>query len=344
MSELTGQTSLFDLDGWSGKTSPAHYPAQESGTEKTSPAKISAPSSKKRQGSAIRTPLFLDLRGSGLLLEPSWETDGASLGEYTTHSFGESPSVAVESHLSQILEENPPPKYCLSARACQGILSRAERRGKGLPKELKEALENQSLYRGMESTETSDKTEPDGPKERATASPAQTGTACAVDVYNQSVNGETAAAVTAAVGGANTSGPKVITAGFKQGNGSRAAGVGYEQEKAPTLAAAESGTNEVPGILSGKAMNPWDSQSARVYPPDGAWHSLNANENGGQSRDAVLAFAQNQRNEIRDLNEVAGALAAEPGMKQQTFVAAVDLRNNREQEVNGTLQAKPGGA
>ena len=35
------------------------------------------------------------------------------------------------------------PKYRLSARACQGIINRAERRGKELPKELKEALEEQ---------------------------------------------------------------------------------------------------------------------------------------------------------------------------------------------------------
>lgn len=38
----------------------------------------------------------------------------------------------------------------------------------------------------------------------------------------------------------------------------------------------------------GGAMNPWDAQSARIYGSEGAWHSLNANENGGQSRDAVL--------------------------------------------------------
>ena len=34
-----------------------------------------------------------------------------------------------------------------------------------------------------------------------------------------------------------------------------------------------------------------------------------------------IAFAQNQRDEVRNLNGVAGALAAEPGMKQQTFIA-----------------------
>ena len=35
-------------------------------------------------------------------------------------------------------------------------------------------------------------------------------------------------------------------------------------------------------------FNPQDCQSARVYSEEGVWHSLNANENGGQSRDAVL--------------------------------------------------------
>lgn len=34
-----------------------------------------------------------------------------------------------------------------------------------------------------------------------------------------------------------------------------------------------------------------------------------------------IDFAQNQRDEVRDLKDKAGALAAEPGMKQQTFVA-----------------------
>lgn len=35
----------------------------------------------------------------------------------------------------------------------------------------------------------------------------------------------------------------------------------------------------------------------------------------------AVAFAQNQRDEIRDLGDKSAALAAEPGMKQQTFVA-----------------------
>lgn len=34
-----------------------------------------------------------------------------------------------------------------------------------------------------------------------------------------------------------------------------------------------------------------------------------------------IAFAANQRDEVRDLHDVAGALSAQPGMKQQTFIA-----------------------
>ena len=49
---------------------------------------------------------------------------------------GECPNAAVESRLSQILEDNPREKYYLSAKACRGILRRAERRGKDLPKLL----------------------------------------------------------------------------------------------------------------------------------------------------------------------------------------------------------------
>ena len=40
------------------------------------------------------------------------------------------------------------------------------------------------------------------------------------------------------------------------------------------------------------------------------------------------AFAANQRDEVRDLHDVAAALGAQPGMKQQTFVAGVIAKGN----------------
>ena len=39
--------------------------------------------------------------------------------------------------------------------------------------------------------------------------------------------------------------------------------------------------------------NPWDTQSERVYMGDGAWHSLNSNSSGGQSRDAIFCLQGN---------------------------------------------------
>ena len=65
---------------------------------------------------------------------------------YSMHSFGVSPSVAVESHLWQILEEHPHPKYYLSAKACAGILRRAESQGKQLLEILRQALEQIIAY------------------------------------------------------------------------------------------------------------------------------------------------------------------------------------------------------
>ena len=51
--------------------------------------------------------------------------------------------VPVKTLLSDILERNPDPKYNLSAKACQGMLRRAERRGKELPEILRKTLEAQ---------------------------------------------------------------------------------------------------------------------------------------------------------------------------------------------------------
>lgn len=76
--------------------------------------------------------------------EKFWATVFPLLGEHSMHSSGESPNVADESTLSQILEDSPHPKYYLSQRACLGILRRAENRGKELPKLLKDALVMQS--------------------------------------------------------------------------------------------------------------------------------------------------------------------------------------------------------
>ena len=140
MKQEAEQMSIFDQDLWCGKTSP-ELSAQ---TEE----KISERCCTKRSRlPAVKPPLFLCLEKNGQQADalPMWKANGALLGEFSTRSFGEFPNADEESHLSQILEDNPHPKYSLSAKACQGILRRAERRGKELQPILKNALEQQAF-------------------------------------------------------------------------------------------------------------------------------------------------------------------------------------------------------
>ena len=86
--------------------------------------------------------LYLDLDDGHT---PEWceATELTSLGEYSTPNISEFHSGAGASFLSVILEERAPEKYCLSKKACEGILRRAANRGKRLPSMLKDALEAQ---------------------------------------------------------------------------------------------------------------------------------------------------------------------------------------------------------
>lgn len=68
------------------------------------------------------------------------EMDGLWLGDSLTLNIGEFPREENVSLLSWILEDNVPQKYYLSAKACQGILTRASRRGKKLPDLLQTTL------------------------------------------------------------------------------------------------------------------------------------------------------------------------------------------------------------
>lgn len=95
---------------------------------------------------------------------------------------------------------------------------------------------------------------------------------------------------------------QTFSAGFSYGNSSEARSIGYEEERAPTIRAAA----------------------------------------GGNSVPVILAFAQNQRDEVRDLNGVAVALQAEPGTHQQTFLAQPQVRRLTPMECE-RLQGFPDG-
>ena len=104
--------------GWFGRTSPVSCHQTADGTL--------VPSSGSWQNSGMGSPTaFLTLSTSewNHTLAPSLKDDGVC-------------------SLSDILEDSGsvPQRYFLSAKACQGILRRAEKLGKELPSMLKEAL------------------------------------------------------------------------------------------------------------------------------------------------------------------------------------------------------------
>lgn len=111
-------------------------------------------------------------------------------------------------------------------------------------------------------------------------------------------------------------------------------GIGKEGDPSPTLTAGDRH-----GVM---CMNPWDAQCARVYDQDGAWHSLNANENGGMARDSVLcagfkAGQGAQAGGIGYSEEVSPTLAAAPsGTNQTPAVMAFDTTQITSKE-NGSL-------
>ena len=97
-------------DGWCGRTSPASCQATEDGT-------------------------LVPYLGA-------WSNSGmGSPTECLTLSSLEWPSAAAVCSLSDILETGDvPQRFFLSATACQGILRRAEKRGKVLPEALERSL------------------------------------------------------------------------------------------------------------------------------------------------------------------------------------------------------------
>ena len=95
-------------------------------------------------------------------------------------------------------------------------------------------------------------------------------------------------------------------------------GIGKEGDPSPTLTAGDRH-----GVM---CMNPWDAQSARVYDQDGAWHSLNANENGGMARDSVLCAGfklgnSEKAHSIGYQEELSPTLNAECGGNKPAVVA-----------------------
>lgn len=123
------QLSLFDksiLNSLFGRTCPAH--------SLQTAEMIFVPSSKK----SCRSPfLYLD---TGAMQDWLTVETLKSLGDFSTLNTGESPNDVKESSLSQILQDDAPPKYYLTVKAKQNLLRAVQKHNANVPNELLAAL------------------------------------------------------------------------------------------------------------------------------------------------------------------------------------------------------------
>ena len=335
---MDGQVTWLDIGISCGKTWSEPLAATK---EKTS-----QPCWKKLRVSQNQDFLYLDCResGNGQKQEPSTVMGGLSLGELTTLRTGEKPSetavqemlsvwgphsVAEESRLSQILEENSPPKYNLTAKACLGILRRAEQRGKDLPERLKAVLIRQS-----QGASPQERTEAPAPTEAPTSYAVRISGGC-------DGGGKGALVQTEKSGTLGTGNDQTIFC--LQGNGIDRAdtagcnGKGWREDACYTL-----NTIDRPAVCAEVVcMTPWDAQSQRVYDGNGVSPTLSSSENSGLNREAVLCagFKAGQGAQAGGIGygeEVSPTLAAAPsGTNQTPAVMAFDTTQITSKE-NGS--------
>ena len=137
------QMTLDDLGIWSGKMCGS---IQQCGG-----GRISGRSCRKSSGSQTVPVMCLDLTpGAGNLLGlPFWENDAAvALASAGRSILGESPSVAVESFLWQILEDSTAPKILFEPESVPGDTGKGKSKGEEAPEQLLWALKKQAGIEG----------------------------------------------------------------------------------------------------------------------------------------------------------------------------------------------------
>ena len=330
--QCEGQMSIFDVfsqDTWFGKTSPVRSVQTK---EKTSGAYL-----KKFAELRIKPPQYLCLKkGNGVQAVVSWETGGALLGEFTISSFGDAPSVVVESRLSQILQDKPHKKYSLSARACQGILSRAERRGKELPEQLKIALMNQCLSKNEQVAEVGVKESLSNTNEQEHYQHSQT-SSC-LNSSGEEISGTLDASYYKGCG--ERSGVEREIVACLEGNGSREShrGDGYK----------ESNTMYTLNTVEQHAVCVGNGQLAQAKLSDKVG-TLNCMHD----QQAVMVFEPGSASRVGGHvyeDEISGSLRARPGDNQQAVVVKKEpiiLQNNQNNasiDENGVCYTLPASA
>lgn len=128
----------------------------------------------------------------------------------------------------------------------------------------------------------------------------------------------------------NAKNPPAVTLKLRAGREGGGKGILYQLDKSATLGCNNDQILFVPkcyGVCSKASHsmisdNPhsgfYEAETSRTLDRSGGDPTSNQ---GGICVVEPVAFTQNQRDEVRDLGDKSATLAAEPGMKQQTFVA-----------------------
>ena len=256
------QASLFAPDTFAGRMS------QVASAQARRTGRISGLSWRKLLDYIAPDYQFLDLSSDAgnLLGQYEWTIRSALHGGCWLRNSGASPRDAIESFLSQILQERPPKKYYLTTAACLGILRRAEERGKPLPKALDTALRIQAgltdLQDGSEGKTSDNKVGISGILTKGN------GEASLMSELNYSLS--------CGGGQAGQGSPRVLAASFSAGAGASAGTIGYAEEVAPTLKGSPSG-NCMPSV-----MCLHDQGEQRMDVCENMTGTLRANEKGHQ--------------------------------------------------------------
>ena len=329
---------MFDLDLASGRTCPVLSPA--GGTpkqEKSGQAKTSGSSSSRFSKLKNHTFMLLDLRpGAGNMLGPYWEYDPVWPGSFGTLNTSECPSDVVVSFLWQILQAIVPSRYCLSNKACRGILRRSEERGKPLPEDLERVLRIQSKLILPDGVGAKPGSHHINQRNEGLGTQPKAPTEWLAFTANQRDEVRDLHGVSAALCAEPGMKQQTFVAGFSAGAGATAGSIGYAEECAPTLKGSAGGSC-MPSVLclndqGGKIMDCTEDISG----------TLRAEEHGHQP--LILSIQQSEAETETDRSTTAIEMTNMCGGNQPSLFEnhGIDVRYRGPLSVAPTLPARAG--
>lgn len=335
---MDGQVSMFGPDSEYGKTCPAPSPAD--GTRQQARKDVGRTSgSSSNRSSKLRNHTFmlLDLRpGAGNMLGPYWDLDPVWPGSFGTLNTSECPSDVVVSFLWQILQAIVPSRYCLSNKACRGILRRSEERGKPLPEDLERVLRIQLKLILPDGVGAKPGSHHINQRNEGLGTQPKAPTEWLAFTANQRDEVRDLHGVSAALCAEPGMKQQTFVAGFSAGAGATAGSIGYAEECAPTLKGSAGGSC-MPSVLclndqGGKIMDCTEDISG----------TLRAEEHGHQP--LILSIQQSEAETETDRSTTAIEMTNMCGGNQPSLFEnhGIDARYRGPLSIAPTLPARAG--